>query len=179
MERYQRIIEDEVYIRHIRKTEEYEKNREFGHHDMQHFLDVARVGMLINLTEGYNIPKDMIYAAALLHDVGRDVQYEDGTPHDIASVDITKDIFTRIGDDIKNECADNGERDLSKLFYTKEEQEEILAAIGDHRNKDIRMEKSLAGLLYRADKESRPCYFCKAYEECNWKPDKKNDYLIW
>lgn len=162
MERYQRIIEDEVYITHIRKTEEYEKNREFGHHDMQHFLDVARVGMLINLTEGYNIPKDMIYAAALLHDVGRDVQYEDGTPHDIASVDITKDIFTRIGD-----------------IYTKEEQEEILAAIGDHRNKDIRTEKSLAGLLYRADKESRPCYFCKAYEECNWKPDKKNDCLIW
>lgn len=162
MERYQRIIEDEVYIKHIQKTEAYEKNREFGHHDMQHFLDVARVGMLINLTEGYNIPKDMIYAAALLHDVGRDVQYEDGTPHDIASVDITKDIFTRIGD-----------------IYTKEEQEEILAAIGDHRNKDIRTEKSLAGLLYRADKESRPCYFCKAYEECNWKPDKKNDYLIW
>ena len=162
MERYQRIIEDEVYITHIRRTEEYEKDRAFGHHDMQHFLDVARVGMLINLTEGYNIPKDMIYAAALLHDVGRDVQYEDGTPHDIASVDITKDIFTRIGD-----------------IYTKEEQEEILAAIGDHRNKDIRTEKSLAGLLYRADKESRPCYFCKAYEECNWKPDKKNDCLIW
>lgn len=160
MERYDRIIHNQVYITHIRKTEEFEKDRVFGHHDMSHFLDVARVGMLINLTEGYNIQKDMIYAAALLHDVGRDVQYEDGTPHDVASVKIAAEI-------------------LKDTEYLPEEQEEILKAIGDHRTANIRYEKSLSGLLYRADKESRPCYFCIAEPECNWKPDKKNTELIW
>ena len=160
MERYEKIIRNEVYITHIRRCEEFEKDRKFGHHDMSHFLDVARVGMLINLTEGYNIPKDMIYAAALLHDVGRDVQYSDGTPHDEASVAISEEL-------------------LKETDYSKEEQAMILEAIGDHRKADIRYEKSLSGLLYRADKESRPCYFCIAEPECNWKSDKKNKELIW
>lgn len=160
MERYDCILKNEVYIKCITKTMEYEKTREFGHHDMSHFLDVARVGMLINLTEGYNIPKDMIYAAALLHDVGRAKEYEDGTPHDKGSVMIAEGI-------------------LKETAYTPEEQSQILIAIGNHRTASIRDEKSLSGLLYRADKESRPCYFCQAEPRCNWKSDKKNTELIW
>ena len=160
MERYEKIIHDEVYITHVRRCEEFEKDRQFGHHDMAHFLDVARVGMLINLTEDYGIPKDMIYAAALLHDVGRDVQYADGTPHDEASYAIAKEL-------------------LKTTEYSTGEQEEILNAILSHRKADIRNEKSLSGLLYRADKESRPCYFCIAEPECNWKSDRKNRNLIW
>ena len=78
MEKYDKILHDEVYITHIRRCEECEKDREFGHHDMAHFLDVARVGMIINLTENYCISKALIYGAALLHDVGRDVQYLEG-----------------------------------------------------------------------------------------------------
>ena len=160
MEKYDKILHDEVYITHIRRCEECEKDREFGHHDMAHFLDVARVGMIINLTENYGISKELIYGAALLHDVGRDVQYLEGIPHDVASVEIAKDI-------------------LSRTEYTFEEQNAILEAIGNHRKADIRQEKSLSGLIYRADKESRPCYFCKAFEECNWKSDKKNTELVW
>ena len=160
MERYNAILKNEEYIKHVRNIEKYESDRVFGHHDMAHFLDVARVGMLINLTEGYDQPKDLIYAAALLHDVGRDVQYEDGTPHDLASYEIA-------------------ERILKETEYSEEERNQILTAIGDHRRGDIRNERSLSGLLYRADKESRPCYFCRAFEECNWKPDKKNTELVW
>ncbi len=159
-ERYEKIIHNEVYITHIRKTEEYESDRPFGHHDMSHFLDVARVGMLINLTENYGLQKDMIYAAALLHDVGRDVQYEFGTPHDEASVELAREI-------------------LKDTDYSPSECEEIIEAIGNHRKAGIREEKSLSGLIYRADKESRPCYFCKAFDECNWKSDKKNEHLVW
>lgn len=160
MEKYNAILHNEEYTTHIRNIERYEADRVFGHHDMAHFLDVARVGMLINLTEGYNQPKDLLYAAALLHDVGRDVQYEEGTPHDIASVEIAGRI-------------------LKETEFSEEEQQKILEAIGNHRVADIRKEKNLSGLLYRADKESRPCYFCKAFEECNWKSDKKNTELIW
>lgn len=160
MERYEKIIHNQLFIEHVRRTEEFEKDRKFGHHDMSHFLDVARVGMLINLTEGYDIPKDMIYAAALLHDVGRDVQYSDGTPHDKASIEIATVI-------------------LKETDYSTEEQEQILEAIGNHRQKDIKTLRNLSGLLYRADKQCRPCFFCQAFEECNWKSDAKNTELIW
>ncbi len=160
MERYQAIIENQEYITHVRNIEKYEVDREFGHHDMSHFLDVARVGMLLNLTEDYNIPKDILYAAALLHDVGRDVQYEDGTPHEIASAEISEHI-------------------LMSTDYNEDERSIILEAIASHRNDDIKDERNLKGLLYRADKLCRPCFFCKAEPECYWKRDKKNMELIW
>ncbi len=160
MEKYEKIIHNEEYKRCIDEIEEYEKNRQFGHHDMSHFLDVARVGMILNLTEDYKVPKTLLYAAALLHDVGRAVQYKDGTDHDIASVEIS----TRI---------------LETTDYTPDEKAAILKAIGDHRTPDVKETKTLSGLLYRADKLCRPCFWCMAEKECNWKSDKKNMELIW
>lgn len=168
-ERYQKIIENEVYITHIKNIESYEKDRQFGHHDMAHFLDVARVGMLINLTEEYGIEKDILYAAALLHDVGRDVQYSDGIPHDKASAKVAKEIF----DMIKESESD------SSMLYSPEEQQRIIEAILNHRTAGIRNERNLSGLLYRADKQCRPCFWCEAFDECNWKADAKNTKLIW
>ncbi|MCR4739233.1 MAG: HD domain-containing protein [Lachnospiraceae bacterium] len=160
MERYDKIIINELYRTHLEKTREYEKERIFCHHDMSHFLDVARIGMLLNVTEGYGIDKDIIYAAALLHDVGRDVQYEDGTPHEAASADIAEII-------------------LDGTDYTPDERKLILKAIRDHRDESVKDEKNLSGLIYRADKLSRPCYYCSAEKECNHKKNKKNASLIW
>ncbi len=48
-----------------------EEGRRFCHHDMGHFLDVARLAMIFNLQQGLSVSKEMIYAAALLHDIGR------------------------------------------------------------------------------------------------------------
>ena len=42
------------------------------------------------------------------------------------------------------------------------------------RNKEIAEDISLAGFIYRADKKSRPCYFCEAESECDWSVTKKN-----
>ena len=50
----------------------------------------------------------------------------------------------------------------------------IADAIAAHRDSTVRDERSLRGLLYRADKASRACYACKACGECNWKDGKKN-----
>ncbi|MCR5735916.1 MAG: HD domain-containing protein [Lachnospiraceae bacterium] len=160
MERYDEILKNELYVKHLEKTYEYEKDRIFCHHDMSHFLDVARIGMLINLTDGYGISKDIIYAAALLHDVGRDVQYENGTPHEIASAEIAEII-------------------LKDTDYTEDERRMILKAVKDHRDESVKDDNSLSGLIYRADKLSRPCYYCRAEKECNHKKDKKNAFLIW
>lgn len=160
-ERYSYIIENELYKSHLQKIEEYEKERVFCHHDPVHFMDVARIGMILNLNEKYHLKKDVIYAAALLHDIGRDVQYMDGTPHEKASVEIAKKILS-----------------MAESDYSEKEKKKILKAIENHRNEKIKNKKNLSGLLYRADKLSRPCYFCKAFADCNWKGEKKNKEFL-
>lgn len=132
-----------------------EEGRRFCHHDMGHFLDVARLAMIFNLQEGLPLQEEMIYAAALLHDIGRWRQYEDGTPHEKASALLAPEILAESG-------------------FTEEEAGQILTAILDHRNAAARQDRTLSGILYRADKMSRSCFCCEAEAECDWKGDKKN-----
>lgn len=160
MERYQQILLHEKYKVYIEKNEQAEADRRFCRHNMGHFLDVARIAMILNREEDYGIPKDRIYAAALLHDVGRFMQYEKKVPHEQAGVMLAGEI-------------------LSDCGYEKEECDDILEAIGNHRNAKIKEEKTLSGLLYRADKLSRACFACKAEKECDWKQEKKNLTLLW
>ena len=159
MERVNRILECPAYREHLEKNNIAEENRRFCRHNMGHFLDVARIAWIETLEEGLSIEKELIYAAALLHDIGRHVQYEDGTPHEEASF--------RIAPDILKECG-----------FDREESEEILYAALSHRDSRIKQEKSLRGLIYRADKQSRACFACEAERECNWKNDKKNKKLV-
>ena len=51
---------------------------------MSHLLDVARIAYIRNLEKGYGFRKDVIYAAAVLHDIGKALQYEEKVPHEIA-----------------------------------------------------------------------------------------------
>ena len=110
---------------------------------------------IFNLEANQEISKERIYAAALLHDIGRHIQYENGTPHQIAGLPIAEQILTDCG------------------FYP-EEMKEILYAIENHRNKEMLKRDDLAGILYRADKMSRCCFGCRAEKECNWSTEKKN-----
>lgn len=135
-----------------------EVDRPFCHHDMVHFMDVARIGWIINLEEGHGIEKEWIYAAALLHDIGRHDQYADGTPHEQAGA--------RRAPQILRECG-----------FDDKETDVIISAIASHRDKEVASEASLRGILYRADKLSRACFACKAEKECNWKNDKKNLHI--
>ena len=100
----------------------------------------------------------MIYAAALLHDIGRWKQYEDGTPHEKASALFAPEILAESG-------------------FTKEESEQILSAILNHRNAAIGQDETLDSILYRADKMSRSCFCCEAERECDWKGTRKNREL--
>lgn len=155
MERVNRILQHEAFKWHMRENEEAEKERIFCHHDMVHFLDVARIAMILNLQEGVGISQGVIYGAALLHDIGRHEQYKDGTPHETASARIAPDILADCG-------------------YGPEEIREIAEAIALHRDSETAQRHDLAGILYRADKASRACFACKASGQCNWKEDKKN-----
>lgn len=159
MERVNRILECPAYREHLGKNNAAEEGRRFCRHNMGHFLDVARIAWIENLEEGLSIERELVYAAALLHDIGRHVQYEDGTPHEEAGY--------RIAPGILKECG-----------FDREEEEVILDAVVSHRDSRVKQERSLRGLIYRADKLSRGCFACEAEGECNWKNEKKNKKLI-
>ena len=76
MERVNGILKDPLYRTCLSKIALFERDRIFCGHDMAHFLDVARLAYIFNLEENLGIEKEEIYTAALLHDVGRFVQYE-------------------------------------------------------------------------------------------------------
>ncbi len=154
MDRINLIITNPKYLKYLKKIRKHEKKRIFCKHNIQHFLDVARIAYIYNLESGLNIEKDLIYATALLHDIGKWEQYESKTPHCLASARLSRDILEECG-------------------YNNEESEQITAAILSHRNCPD-TENDFNKLIYRADKESRRCFACKAFKECDWTEDRKN-----
>ncbi len=155
MERIDKILKHDLFLYHLQKNNSAEADRRFCRHNMAHFLDVARISYIMNLEEQMEIPRDVIYGAALLHDLGKHVQYEDGTPHEKASAEIAPRILEDCG-------------------FSQEEIERIAEAILSHRDERAAQEKSLRGILYRGDKASRSCFCCEAEKDCNWREGKKN-----
>lgn len=158
MERVNRILQHHTYKACLRQIYELEAGRDFCGHDMAHLLDVARLAYIFNLEENLQIEKERIYAAALLHDIGRHIQYLEGTPHQESGVPIAEQILKDCG-------------------FSKEEREEILEAISRHRDISVKKEPTLAGILYRGDKASRGCFGCRAEKACRWSDEKKNLFL--
>lgn len=156
MDRVNRIINNSKYINCYKLIEDCEKDRVFCKHNMTHFLDVARLAWIINLEENLCITKEIVYAAALLHDIGKYKQYLDKIPHEIASAQIAKEILMECG------------------FHESEEIEMIISAIETHRDVNVINIKNLNGVLYRADKMSRSCFVCNVNATCNWSLEKKN-----
>lgn len=155
MQRCNQIINHPLYQKYYTQIAECEKERIFCHHDMVHFLDVARIAWILVLEQNLQIEKEIVYAAALLHDIGRHKQYLEEIPHEIASAQLAVDI-------------------LQECHFDKAEQEDIIEAIKQHRNGNVKEEPSLRGVIYRADKLSRACFGCTAEQSCNWSEDKKN-----
>lgn len=155
MDRINQILQHHRYRSCLQAIESLEAERIFCGHDMAHFMDVARLAYIFSLEEGLQVSREQIYAAALLHDVGRHIQYQEGIPHQEAGIPIARGILEDCG-------------------YREEEIAGILEAIASHRDPAVREEASLRGLLYRADKMSRACYGCRAERDCNWSREKKN-----
>lgn len=155
MERVNKICSHPLWKDSLKKIRELEQNRVFCCHTMEHFLDVARIAYIENLEKNLHLSKELIYGAALLHDIGRHLEYTQGIPHEQGSVQIAEEI-------------------LKDCSFEKEEQEEILSAIQAHRIQETGFSNDLAGIVYRADKKSRNCAFCHALQECNWDREKKN-----
>ena len=148
MNRVDVILHHPSFVEALKRTTELEKDRVFCGHGMDHLIDVARIAYTLSLETCLGAEKETIYAAALLHDLGRPRQYEDGTPHEQESA--------RIAASILPECG-YGESDTAM----------ILDAILSHRTRNGE-KQGFAGLIYRADKLSRRCFDCTARDDCDW-----------
>ena len=160
MQKTNKIILHPLWIKNIDGIELLEDERIFCCHGKEHLFNVARIAYIENLEKNYGLSKDIIYAAAFLHDIGRYEEYKRGIPHEEAGVEISWQILDDCG-------------------FTDLETEEIIFAVKYHRknknHKNISYEKKcLSELIYMADKKSRMCMFCKATDICNWSEDRKN-----
>jgi putative nucleotidyltransferase with HDIG domain len=156
--RIRAILDNEQFQTALRQLEELERDRIYCKHGLSHLLDTARIAALMAVDSGADYPRDVIYAAALLHDIGRIEQYTNGIPHAQAGVPMAKEI-------------------LQHTAFTPEECEEILQAVGGHRTDCAAHE--LTRLLGEADHRSRMCFACAAQATCKWAPEKRNHTVLY
>lgn len=191
MERVHKIWIHPLYQEQYIHLQEAERDRIFCNHTLSHFLDVARLMYLYALTEQVGLERHLIYAAAMLHDIGRYAQITEGVPHEQASASLAQKILPECG-------------------YTKSETNAVCAAILRHRGEPVKTafserekampngaipssvrefnmpdeelaslgESLLSSYLRRADKQSRCCFACPAAAECHWPEEKKNAQIL-
>ncbi|MDI6812129.1 MAG: HD domain-containing protein [Desulfitobacteriaceae bacterium] len=151
MERLNRMIQGEAFREHLVRTQAEEKERIYCKHGMDHLLGVARIAYayLLEREEVSSKPqfKELVYAAALLHDLGRWVEYKTGEDHAQASVRLAKPLLIEAG-------------------FQVDEVETILDAIMEHRQ-ETGHTSVLARALALADDWARDCGNCSAQGTCH------------
>ena len=156
MRRVNAILRHPLFEEKLHLLDELEAERAFCRHDLTHLLDVARLMWIDVLENGLELGREVVYAAALLHDLGRAEQMQSGIPHEQASAFLA-------------------ERILSDAGFDAEEIAAVIAAIRCHRGSAPADAREMLGeILYRADKASRACWRCGAREACNWPEERKN-----
>lgn len=157
MERVNKILYHPIFRSTLRQIERLESERIFCLHNLDHVLSVARIMLLCAREEGIEIAKEVLYATALLHDLGRAYQEEQGDNHARLGLALAKDILT--------DCS-----------FSEEEREHIVTAIANHNQAEA--SDPLSALLQKADKLSRNCFLCPAYQECYWPELQKNQGVV-
>ncbi len=157
-ERLEGILNHPLFVTSLKRIDAFEKSSKYCRHGMVHLLDTARIAYILNLENGLGISKEIIYATGILHDVGKINQYTQGFEHHVVGAALSRIILKDTG-------------------FNDSEIELITQAILSHRDARVKTEASLRGIIYRADKLSRPCFACKAEKKCDWNPEKKNRLL--
>lgn len=111
--------------------------------------------------------RDVVYATALLHDMGRVAQYETGEPHHAAGQRYARELLGALADPVR---------------FTASETDAIACAVGAHRSGGAYAAAApavatLADLLRASDKAARACWSCPARATCCWPPEKMNEAL--
>lgn len=146
--RINRLIEDPLYKNYLLKIAKAEKKRKYCKHGFDHGLTVARIAYAYLLEQGEtSLGKEVIYVAALLHDIGRWVEYETGEEHAQASAVLAQPLLEEYG-------FDTGEIKV------------ITKAIVEHSEHNSTYLSVLGGSLALADNWARDCRGCMAKDGC-------------
>ncbi|WP_066634343.1 HD domain-containing protein [Desulfolucanica intricata] len=140
------ILKNSKYFAYLFENSKREQDRPFCKHDWQHMRDVARIAYILALEKGFFFAKDIIYAAGLLHDIGRWKEYDSGEDHALTSAHLAREL-------------------LVGANYSDEEIKTIVQAIKEHRKGGANA-SILGQILCRADDLARPCLDCKARTSC-------------
>jgi len=156
MARVNQLLDHEDYICYMEKINTLEKERRFCKHGFEHGLSVARIAYAYLLEKGVaSLSKETIYAAALLHDIGRWVEYQTGEDHAEASARLALPL-------------------LEKCNFRPEDILAILEGIREHRRHEDDNLTLLGEALAIADDWSRDCRNCSAQTLCyKFKPTMK------
>jgi len=146
------ITSNPKYLEYVRKIEVFEKERIFCKHTIEHFLDVARISYIQVLENNMKYSKEVIYAIALLHDIGKSIDHEVEGSHIQIGVDLCKK-YKESQIVINTVASHHGDCEPESLMDSEDE---------------------LSKLIYTSDKLSRNCFNCKGKEKCYWDENKKN-----
>ncbi|WP_018085281.1 HD domain-containing protein [Desulfurispora thermophila] len=165
MQRVFKIMRDAEYRHFLQENARREEDRRFCRHDPAHLKQVARLAWQLVQRAGldkllqaiqsdaWRVGREVVYAAGLLHDIGRWQEYDSGTDHALAGAELAAGILQRAG-------------------FSETERQIICRAIREHRRGGP--QASLLGqALCLADDLSRPCRQCAARREC-----KKYGYMV-
>lgn len=158
MRKCNNILKNKNFRDILSKINSAEKDRIYCNHGIDHLLDVARSAYILNLENGLNIPKEIIYGTALLHDIGRYEQYKNGTNHHKAGGEIAKKILCECG-------------------FASDEIEYMVEAVRAHREIPEKAE-TLGDIIAIADKRTRLCMMCNAIDTCKWSENEKNTDIV-
>jgi putative nucleotidyltransferase with HDIG domain len=148
MARVNKLLEHEDYNCYMERINQLEKERRFCKHGFEHGLNVARVAYAYLLEKGaVTLPKELVYAAAFLHDIGRWVEYQTGEDH--------AEVSARLALPLLEACQ-----------FSAEDIQVILQGIREHRSSPEDNLTLLGEALARADDWARDCQHCSAQTLC-------------
>jgi len=142
------VIEHPLFKEYALKNAQAEEKRLFCKHGFEHGLAVARIAYIYLLEEGKtSLSKEVVYAAAVLHDLGRWREYETGEDHALVGAELVMPILLESG-------------------FNLEEVKVIVQGISEHCF-DPKHELSLLGkALAYADDWARDCRSCISQKDC-------------
>jgi uncharacterized protein len=142
------------------KNEVAEAQRVYCRHGSDHGLNVARITYIFLLEkEITSISKEVIYAAGLLHDIGRWVEYDTKEDHAKAS--------ERLAVPILRDCG-----------FSDQEIQAICQAILEHRLEYSKASSILGQAIAQADDWARDCRSCKSKTSCYKYTQSMEEILI-
>lgn len=148
MARVNQLLEHEDYICYMEKIDGLEKERHFCKHGFEHGLNVARIAYAYMLEKrDVILPKEVVYAAAFLHDIGRWVEYQTGEDHAEASAQLALPL-------------------LEACRFSSEDIQVILKGIREHRRHPEDNLTLLGEALALADDWARDCRHCSVQALC-------------